>query len=229
MIRSRTIFSLVLFAMIVAGGRASAGVIWYEQGDAGDSLATANVTMGSGELESIVGTLPDDDPDGVDMYKLKIADLSLFSATTDNFPLTDLLETWLYLFDENGLGVAASASTAGGSLNATIGLGSVSGPGGTYYLAVTRLESIPNSDSGDIFPDLFPLIDGEVVGPTGPGGSDPLSFWTSMPLLDFEDYQIDLTGALPAVSDVTVVPEPASLLVWAPLALVYAGRRRLRK
>jgi hypothetical protein len=232
MITYRTIFSLLLFPLVATGGNASAGVIWYEEGDAGDSLATANVTMGAGELDTIVGTLPDDDPHGVDLYKLKIANPSLFSATTDNFPLTELLDTWLYLFDENGFGVAASASTAGGSPNATISLGSVSGPGGTYYLAVTRFESVPNSDSGAIFPDLALLpLDGEVVGPTGVGGSEPLSFWTSPPppLFDFENYQIDLTGAAPAVSDVTVVPEPSSLLVWAPLALAYVRRRRVRE
>lgn len=208
------------YLVLAAIGNLNAATIWSEAGDAGDSLASANVTTGAGNLEAIVGTLPDTDPNNVDIFKLSISDLAQFSATTDNFPSTDILDTWLYLFDSGGNGVAASGSSVGGSTNATIPAGSISGPAGSYYLAVSRLLSVPLSPTGAIFPDLVANSpNGEVLGPTGPGGSSPLSGWSAPSLLDFDNYRIDLSGAKP-------VPEPSTGIVWALAALLGAMLRR---
>ena len=109
--------------------------IWSELGDAGDSLITANKTTGMGTLDAILGTLPyddngtievisDDGDDPVDLFAIYIDDPSLFSATTANG--TDLRDSWLYLFDKQGKGVVAAATSVGGDFHATIGTGSVS-------------------------------------------------------------------------------------------------------
>lgn len=219
----------MVVALILTHGSAEGGVIWNEVGDAGDALATANTTMGCSSLMAIIGTLPDNDPNGVDLFKLSIPDPSQFSATTDNFPDTELFDSWLYLFDENGRGIAASASSVGGSFNATIAMGTVTAPAGTFYLAVTRLEAVPESAAGAIFPDLvFESTNGEVLGPTGPGGADPLSSWSSLSFFDFENYRIDLTGAETADNTTAVIPEPASGIIWI-VATAIAGRRFRRR
>ncbi|TWU48546.1 hypothetical protein Poly51_44460 [Rubripirellula tenax] len=213
--------------LLMACSHANGGTLmstWTEVGDAGDTLATANITFGS-SLTSIVGTLPDNDPSGVDIFALSITNPSMFSASTDNFPATDLLDSWLYLFDENGLGVAASATTIGGSPNATISQGSVTAPAGLFFLAVTRFESVPQSLLGSIFTDLFSAsTNGEVIGPLGPGGNSPLTSWTNpQPLLDNANYRIDLTGAGPAV------PEPTTAIIWIVFAASLIGyERRMR-
>ncbi len=79
---------------------------------------------------------------------------------------------------------------------------------------------------GAIFPDLFDNSpNGEVLGPTGLGGGNPLASWSSStPLDDLENYQIDLVGAFSAV------PEPSSALLWmsATLAATYYRHRRHR-
>ena len=224
------ISGMVVALMLITQGAVYGGVMWNEVGDAGDSLATANITMGGSALMSITGTLSDQDPSGVDLFKLSIPDPSQFSASTDNFPNTDLLDTWLYLFDETGLGIAGSASTLGGSINASIAMGTVTAPPGMYYLAVTRFEAIPQSGSGAIFPDLFLVsIDGEVLGATGPGGASPLSSWSFTPLFDNENYRIDLTGANPAVNTTTIIPEPTAATIWMVAAGIAGIRLRRRR
>ena len=227
MIINHNTATALVCAILFACSNTSAGTIastWFEQGDAGDSLATANVIGEVFPLNHIAGTLPDNDPNGVDLYQLFIPDPSKFSASTDNFPSTDLLDTWLYLFDENGMGIAASASSVGGSFHASISEGSVLAPPGQYYLAVTRLDSAPQSATGPIFPDLvFASTNGEVVGPTGTGGNNPLASWTSLQFLDFENYQIDLTGAASAV------PEPSAAMIWACGSLLFVSSRKRKR
>jgi hypothetical protein len=223
------VLSTLLVAIVCQTADAS---IWMELGDAGDTLATANNTAGIGVLNSIVGTLPDQPDDtNVDLFLIYIPDLSLFSATTDNGG-TELLESWLYLFDASGMGVAASGSSTG-SFNATISLGSLSGPAGIYYLAVTRFDTVPQNASGAIFPDLFSeSTSGEVLGPTGPGGGEPLANWAAPDFLDSQQYQIDLSGAQFASEPATVIPEPASSSIWLAMfltALLVAGHRRFAR
>ena len=227
-VRQLPIVGLFVLALLIAPS-ADAGIVWTEVGDAGDSLATANDPLGVGAIDAIIGTLPDQPADtNVDLFKIFIPDVSLFAATTDNFPATELFDSWLYLFDSGGLGVAASGSTVGGSFNATISQGSVSGPPGVYYLAVTRFETFPTSSSGPIFPDLvLESTNGEVVGSTGPGGSDPLASWVALDIFDFENYRIDLTGAEVASPPSNVVPEPSSFILWGVLLFVFLRPMKL--
>jgi hypothetical protein len=209
---------------------AQASFIWNEVGDAGNTLATSNVTAGVGDLTDIFGELLNLDsnpPDEVDMFKLFIPDLTQFYATA-NTPETELFDAWLFLFDENGFGVAASYSTAGDptdpdNFRATISnLGAGSG---NYYLAIGLIDAIPASATGDIFPGPSANL-GEVFGPTGPGGADPLDGWSPSGAVDFPGYRINLRGAQAA----SVVPEPSSFLVWGislGLAIFLARRQRL--
>ena len=223
---------------------AQAAMQWTEQGDAGAFLSTANETTGQGDLEAIIGMLVDDD--WIDMFAIQIDDMSLFQASTDNFLEPDgtrLFDTWLYLFDSTGKGVAASGSTESSDglvhPNATITQGSVSGAAGLYYLAITKLDVIPFSNPGEGSLEIFPYLvsssrNGEVVGPTGPGGGAPLSSWTwDTGVVEFEpDYRIDLLGATFAQSDGggNMVPEPAAVLVWTLLGMAGFGfiRQRVR-
>jgi hypothetical protein len=71
-------------------------------------------------------------------------------------------------------------------------------------------------------------INGEVLGPTGPGGAEPLSSWSSISFPDFENYRIDLSGAEPAVITSAVIPEPASGIIWV-VATAIVGRRLRRR
>jgi hypothetical protein len=206
------VFAAAALSCLPAKARAS--IVWAEMGDAGQLPGTAQTTVGAGPLVAIQGNLAA--IDDVDMFRIFISDLSLFSATTVS-PNTELIDTQLFLFDEKGLGVAANGDTDlfGFETNATIPADSVSGPAGEYLLAVAQFNDLPTSSGGEIFPDLFVFSSsGEVVGPSGPGGADPVSGWSadgfSEPL---ESYEIRLTGALPVRTD-NVIPEPVSLAIW---------------
>ena len=53
---------------------------WFEQGDAGQTIASAQSTSGPGQLDTIIGTL--NNGEDVDVYQIYIPEPSLFSATT---------------------------------------------------------------------------------------------------------------------------------------------------
>jgi len=193
---------------------ANAGPIWMEVGDAGQLPSTAQPTIGTGSLDAIQGN--SSGTDDIDMFRISIPDPSVFSATTVG-PNTDLIDTQLFLFDQDGRGIAANGDTDLFSFqtNATIPTGSVSGASGNYLLAVSQFGDFPVNSSGAIFPDLFlNSSDGEVVGPTGPGGAEPVSAWSVDGFSEpFEAYEIQLTGAS-FVSSTSTIPEPSSFALF---------------
>jgi hypothetical protein len=144
-------------------GRA-AGSRWTELADAGPLPETAQETTGSGILNVITGELADNND--ADMYLIRIADAANFSATASGGSLVD---PQLFLFDVTGLGVFANDDI----LNATVRQSRLAAPStpGLYYLVVTGWNNEPNSSAGNIFPDD---VEG-VLGPTGPGGMQPIS------------------------------------------------------
>ena len=236
MICSRRILAFPLFLFLCTPPVASAGVIWNEIDDAGDLLATAQRVEGddtSLEIGSIIGTLVYVDKskdDSVDMFAIYIDDPSTFSATT-YVDGTDLLDAWLYLFNDEGYGLAASASTEDGFyFHATIGPESFEGSPGVYYIAVAKFDVRPKNNLGEIFPYLLTeSLNGEVVGPDGDGGSEPLKSWIAAPVDDGPNYEIRFTGAR-QVQRNEVVPEPGACIVWLTLfgflGIVLTRRRK---
>jgi hypothetical protein len=149
---------------------------------------------------------------------------------------SSIFDSDLFLFDSAGMGVAANGDTslAAGETNATIPLGSVAGPAGIYFLAVASFPDHPVSPGGDIFPDLLTFsADGEVVGPTGPGGASAISDWIGdddgFAPITAGAYEIQLQGAEFAQT-AAVVPEPASFALFALGSTIACGvyRRRQR-
>ena len=203
--------------LLLGATPAQAGITWIEadHGEAGDLPGTAQVTTGSMLIDSIQGSILG--VDDIDVFKIYIADLSQFSATTVSAN-TAVLDSQLFLFDSAGIGVAANGDTdlfGTGETNAT--LASVTGPAGFYYLAVSLYDDFPISGGGAIFPDLFTFASsGEVVGPTGPGGASAVIGWNADGFSETASaYEILLRGVTPAATE--SVPEPNSLAFWLPL------------
>ncbi|MEE8450391.1 MAG: hypothetical protein V3R99_00700 [Thermoguttaceae bacterium] len=197
-------------------GHASAA-LWIEPAidDAGALPGSAQTTVGLGSLDGIQGRLAG--VDDIDMFAILVTDVSAFSATTVAAG-TELLDTQLFLFDSAGRGIAANDDTRFDERNATIPLGTVSGDPGLYYLAVSEWMDKPISTAGDIFP--APFSPGEVVGPDGPGGANPIITW-DVDSFSFpgEAYEIVLTGA----EFLSVIPEPSGFVVWGLIGLIVFG------
>ena len=191
-------------AVLLAAASPAAADIWIEVGDAGQLPSTAQVPLpqspSTGTLDTIFGTFGT--PTDVDMYKIMIDNPASFSATTLN-QSNVLLDTKLYLFNAGGMGVYANDDANASTLLSTLPAGDPNGPTspGVYYLAISAFGISPTSAGGAIFPD-FPFE--SVFGPTGPGGSSPVTDWVGSG--DTGAYRIDLTGAKFAA-----VPEPSGL------------------
>lgn len=190
------------FGVLISAASAQGG--WIEVGDAGRLPGTAQITVGTGSLTSISGTLLDDTD--VDVYRIILAGGGTFSATT--FGLTSV-DTKLFLFDVTGRGAYVNDDANVFTLQSTLPAGDPLTPAqaGVYYLAIAGFDIDPVSVGGLIFPD--PLFPEGVFGPTGPGGGSAVTDFVGTG--DFGAYTIELTGAFFAQEPpVTAVPEPLS-------------------
>jgi hypothetical protein len=123
----------ILAALFISETKAS---VWTEIGDAGDTLATAQITTGSGALTTINGAMG-----GIsDMYKIKLNG-GQFSATTQHGSL--------FLFNSTGHALIGHTPTISASFQA-----------GNYFLALAPLEADPYGYSGGAFVALFPILCG---------------------------------------------------------------------
>jgi len=230
----RAFLVAVLAALVVVAGDARSVTV-LEDGDAGETLGTAQLLPGgSTPLTEIQGTIATNTAD-VDLYRIFISDPGAFSAMTTNGDSscdvnqnpecgTEEFDATLALFDSTGLGVYFNDDKQENVGDAELPAGNQFSPTvmGFYFLAiadddVTALSEL--SVDGPIFPELSsPFTD--VVGPSGPGGGNPLQEWFKDNVVpDPRGYSIVLTGV--------TVPEPATgLLISLGLVALAAARAR---
>jgi hypothetical protein len=183
---------------------------YTEVGDAGESLATAaqvNTQAFGTSLDAIIGTISGNN---ADLFAIQITDPVNFTAANPlNAPgNVNTFDSQLFLFDANGFGVLYNQDAPGAGPTSFLSpsAAGVTLTAGLYYLAIAPVGYSPLSAGGLIFPNTSLSNPTEVVGPTGPGGSQVLSSWTGNTSSPGGDYRISLTGA-------AFVPEPSTGLL----------------
>lgn len=171
-------------AALLAVACPAAAQTWAEFGDAGELVATAQVTAGSGLFTSITGELSQ--RGDVDIYCLQ-----LLAVPPMNQPLATILcsthaDPSLYLFDATGLGVNANLTCAGG-LKVVVATSTMAP--GLYYLAVAHDGEMPQTANGPIWNATY----AGHVPPDGPGAGWPLTGWVGPSLfVPPYPYQLNL-------------------------------------
>src|SRR6266704_5955204 len=191
--------SIGLLALITAH-TATLAATWNETGDAGDSLFTAQSTVGIGPLTQINGTLPTDSD--LDLYLIRITDEANFLAYRNGALAQSDPDLWL--FNLSGNGVTFNNTTAGGQTGLTTANVTANG---LYYLGISNGGAVAASSGGAIWNtgNGGPFV-GERA-PDGPGAASPFTGWSSMGINNSTfNYTITLQGA-----DFAAVPEPSCL------------------
>lgn len=201
----------VMGLALVAGAR---GSIWLESSDAGALPSLDQMTIGVGSLDSIEGMLSD--RSDVDMFRITIADTSLFEAMVTN----TTQDTQLYLFTTDGHGVVMNDDdpTGSGSLRSRIDGASVPALG-TYLLAITRYNRDPRDSNGRSLWKDMPYS--TIRQPDGPGKNSAITRWSSTTAGVGGAYTIAMTGATFAVT-----PSPGSLALLGLGGMVILRRER---
>lgn len=196
------------------GGDNLVGPEWLEGPDAGELVATAQVPAGSGPLGAIIGSLSAGD---VDLYRIRVEDWSLFSASTVNSLTT--IDTQIFLFDASGNGIAYNDDSGG--LRSALPAGNTLYSGltaGDYLIAISQFNRDPRDGNGNfIFGNAF----AGVFGPEAGAGS--LGSWSGA-TGGGGDYRLDLTGA-GYVGGVVPIPTAAGLGLLG-LGMLAGGRKR---
>jgi hypothetical protein len=220
-------FAVSVFLLAGAGWAGT----FFEIGDAGRTLLTAQTTIGHGPLDSIFGNLSENPPDtgrSVDLFQIRILDPLAFSGGTVDFPGFSVSDPQLFLFDSVGTAVYMNDDDESG-LNGSQSMlppGHLLGPqsAGLYYLGIGWFDNEPESALGPMFDSS------SATGTNGPGvgGGAPLLGWNDnvtqrIDLPTF--YEVRLTG-----TGFAAVPEPGTTILLAlPLAalLCRVARRRV--
>ena len=174
--------ALAILSLLALAPAASAA---DEDGDAGDLPATAQDLTGAG-VATINGTVAD--ANDIDMYRVCVDGGGTFSASS---VVGTSVDTQLFLFDASGRGVYANDDLIDGVVQSVLPAGHSLTPQarGEYFLAVGAYNLDPQGADEPIFgPGTG------VVGPTGPGGGDPVSGWGGRPGGP-GPYTLTLTGS----------------------------------
>jgi len=144
--------------------------IWTEQPDAGDLPGTAQVPVGGGPLTTINGTFGASD---ADMYCIRIDAPTSFRASTCGGTTVD---TQIFLFREDGTGVAHNDDEPGGcGFQSTVTGAFVAAPG-QYLLAVSVYNRDPVGPAGCLIWANSPF--GTERAPDGACPASPIATWT---------------------------------------------------
>jgi hypothetical protein len=192
--KTRTPTALAILSLLLLAPVASAA---GEQGDAGNLPATAQDLTGAG-LDRIDGSIAD--AADIDMYRVCLDGGGSFSASAVGGTSVD---TQLFLFDSSGRGVYAnddfepdvvfqSLLPSGHALTPQVQ--------GEYLLAVGAYNIDPLAAGELIFPN-----ERHLVGPTEPGGANPISGWGGR-AAESGPYTLFLTGTQCAPDDDTTPP-----------------------
>jgi filamentous hemagglutinin family protein len=157
----------------------------------GENQALDNTRLGTAQdlagqfISQLQGTLSSNND--VDLYRLSLTGNRTFSASTVGGSSVD---TQLFLFDANGIGVYAN-DDSGTTLQSTLPANSPFTPtsSGIYYLAISAWDQDPLSAGGAIFPN-----GSGTVAATGPGSPAPLLGWNNRGQAAGGTYQIALQG-----------------------------------
>jgi len=163
-----------------------------ESGDAGNLPSTAQ-DLGSGAVTSIFGSFTGGAD--VDVYRVCLTDGASFSAGT---VAATSLDTQLFLFGADGRGVYSNDDAGIGVRGSRLPSEhrfSPAGPG-EYFIAVSSFNNDPQSDAGEIFPDIFSssLYPDGVVNAAGVGAGEPIVTWVGPTRGPPGLYRINLTG-----------------------------------
>ena len=239
--RVRTLF-VVIVTLAIGSTVALAhppGPEWNENGDAGSNPGSAQITIGSGTLGFISGSLGGTLSSGglidfEDMFLINIVDPKLFRATTDAMDgelggAFAMFNTQLWLFQpglmaDEAFGILGNDDhpDTGTSQSLLTPIPDDGLPGvvaaGLYYIVITRFNNVPLSNGGEIFDLATPT---EISGPDGPGGMLPFSAWSGDEGFFMGDYKIALRGV-----EFAKIPAPGVLSIFALGALGFGRRRR---
>ncbi|GEM_PF-950305 len=161
------------------------GQEWSERGEAPE-LLPGQETLGSNPLTLINGRL--NIPYDVDLYCIHIVDVSQFRASTVGLSEID---TQLFLFDEDGLGITMNDDEVDGeSYQSTITGQFVPGPG-YYVLAISSYNNDPLRDGLWIW-EGNSRLEHPADGPGAPG---PVDAWNHQSFDGPGPYSIALNGA----------------------------------
>jgi len=186
------IFTIQLVLALVLPCATASADSWNEQGDAGSLRASAQIPVGTGALDSIDGTISNNND--VDVYRIFLTGGKTFSASThtaDGGNAT--FDSMLFLFDADGYGIYYDDDidmTYLAQLRAQHELTPYTP--GYYYLVISAWENDAQSSSGQIFPIDDDVYD--IQGPQQPGGANPWISWDNEGQ-ESGSYHIVLTGA----------------------------------
>jgi hypothetical protein len=184
---------------------------WNETGDAGDFVASAQSTVGTGALQTINGNLAS--PTDADLYCVHLT-----AVPPAGLPLVQLQCVLIQgpnvrMFDALGNGVFMNETCSGG--NKTILAPNVSLAAGTYYIAVSYYGVDPQSAGGAIWLSGLP---GQ-RGPDGPGAAGTLTAWAgNASVQPINPYTIHL-----AFMGYCEAPTPALPATWGALKVHYSN------
>jgi len=168
-IRPHRILMALTTLALIACASATFAQTWNEVGDAGDQIATAQATNGTGPITQIHGSLPLSDD--VDLYCVQLT-----AVPPGGTPIVGLQCALnqgpnIWLFDAAGNGVVMNETCSGSLKQLLAPNGSMAL--GNYYVGVSYYGRNANSAGGNIW---IPGLPNQRT-PDGPGAPGPLNAW----------------------------------------------------